>query len=79
VKVNNPFAGNRAEPIKKLTRRYFKETEKYKSNYIYDTERQWCDSNESYTLLVHKDREEYLLISEKKTDEDDPTTPEIIE
>jgi hypothetical protein len=62
--VNNPFAGNRAKPIKKVTLKQY--NEKYKDEYVCDFERQWCDENETAMLVVHKEREEYILVKLRK-------------
>jgi DNA-directed RNA polymerase specialized sigma24 family protein len=62
--INNPFNGNRAIIKKKVSRKVFEE--KYKDDYVYDPEKgTWCDYNETAQILVHRDREEYILVKEK--------------
>jgi len=60
MQINNPFAANRAVPIKKITKKQYEE--KYKDEYVCDFNRQWCDENETALLAVHKEREEYILV-----------------
>lgn len=60
MRINNPFAGNKAEPIKTVSLKQY--NEKYKEDYILDFDRQWSDANETAMLVVHKEKEEYLLI-----------------
>lgn len=62
--VQSPFNSNKLK-VKKITKaEYEKHPEKY-DDYVYDTDR-WADCNESYTQLVHKEKEEGLLIVESK-------------
>lgn len=60
--MTNPFAANPAPISKKILRKTFEENEKYR-DYVFDTNRN-CDANEYYQLVVHKNRDEYLLIKE---------------
>lgn len=64
MKINNPFSGNKAVIKKKMTRKVYEE--KYKNEYSYDPSKgNWCDYNETAQILVHNDREEYILVKEK--------------
>ncbi len=62
--VDSPFSGNKLK-VKKVTRSEVeKHPEKYE-DYVYDTDR-WADCNEYYQQLVHKEKDEGLLIVESK-------------
>jgi hypothetical protein len=60
MEVNNPFAGNKARPIKKINLKQY--NEKYKDEYEMNFDREWCDENETSMLVAHKEREEYILV-----------------
>ncbi len=59
--IHNPIRTSTVQLSKKLTRKTYEE--KYKDQYEYSAER-GCDSNESYEIVVHKEKDEYLLIKE---------------
>lgn len=60
--MTNPFAGNPAIVSKKILRKTYEESERYK-DFIYDINRN-CDVNEYYQLYVHKERNEWILVKE---------------
>lgn len=60
MQINNPFSGNLARPVKKISLKVYEE--KYKDEYVCDFNREWCDENETAKLVVHKEREEYILV-----------------
>ena len=64
MEINNPFHGNKAQPVKTISFKTY--AEKYKQDYVCDFNRQWCDENETTMLVVHKDREEYILVKRGK-------------
>jgi hypothetical protein len=64
MQVNNPFNGNNAKPIKRISLKQY--NEKYKDEYILDLNREWCDENETSILAVHREREEYILVKKGK-------------
>jgi hypothetical protein len=65
MNLRNPFVANPLGIIEKVTRKiYERDKNKYKE-YTLDFERD-ADHNEHYTLLVHKERHEGLLIIEKE-------------
>ena len=63
--INNPFAANPLKNIQtKMTRKQFDAFEQ-KDEWVLDYDRD-ADCNENYTLYVHKDRYEGLLVIEKE-------------
>lgn len=64
MEIRNPFHGNRAKPIEVVSLKVYEK--KYKDDYVCDFEREWCDENETTMLVVHKDREEYILVKKGK-------------
>jgi hypothetical protein len=65
--INSPFHGSRIKiPVKnRITQKTFDENPRYREEFEYNVERGDCDSNEHFEQLIHKDREEYLLVRKK--------------
>lgn len=63
--LNSPFNGNKLKTPKKnkITRKHYEENKDKYNDYVWDTDR-WADHNEFYTQLVHKEKEEGLIIIE---------------
>ena len=61
--INNPIRTSTVPLTKKITRKTFED--KYKHDYVFDLDRN-CDHNESYQIVVHRDRDEYILVIEKE-------------
>jgi hypothetical protein len=62
--IKSPFAGSKVQIPKKNCIRVetYEENTRYKEEFEYNVERGDCDANNHYLQLIHKEREEYLLV-----------------